>query len=93
LYLYSFLNLCVDVVGDQRHAPAALPQGKTRYPLYRRLGGHHGRFGRVWKISPPTGFDPLPLVKSNGKAIPLEAWICPEGFRRLRLPDFKTVGT
>jgi len=25
-------------VGGQCHAPAALPQGKTRYPLYRRLG-------------------------------------------------------
>ena len=29
-------------VGGQRHAPAALPPGKTRYPLYRRLGGLHG---------------------------------------------------
>ena len=26
-------------VGGQRHAPATLPPGKTRYPLYRRLGG------------------------------------------------------
>ena len=26
-------------VGGQRHAPAALPPGKTRYPLYRRLAG------------------------------------------------------
>jgi hypothetical protein len=26
-------------VGGERHAPAALPQGKTRYPLCRRLGG------------------------------------------------------
>jgi len=26
-------------LGCQRHAPAALPPGKTRYPLYRRLGG------------------------------------------------------
>jgi hypothetical protein len=26
-------------VGCQRHALAALPPGKTRYPLYRRLGG------------------------------------------------------
>jgi hypothetical protein len=26
-------------VGGQRHASAALPPGKTRYPLYRRLGG------------------------------------------------------
>jgi hypothetical protein len=25
--------------GGQHHASAALPLGKTRYPLYRRLGG------------------------------------------------------
>jgi hypothetical protein len=30
-----------------------LPPGKTRYPLYRRLGGPQGRSGQVWKISPP----------------------------------------
>jgi hypothetical protein len=29
----------------------------------------------------------------KGKAIPLQAWTGPEGCRRLRLPDFKTVGT
>jgi len=29
----------------------------------------------------------------EGKAIPLWAWIDPEGSRRWRLPDFKTVGT
>ena len=40
------------VVGGQRHAPAALPPGKTRYPLYRRLGGPQGRSGRVRKICP-----------------------------------------
>jgi hypothetical protein len=39
-------------VGGQHHAPAALPPGKTRYPLYRRLGGPQGRSGRVRKISP-----------------------------------------
>ena len=33
--------------------PAALSPGKTRYPLYRRLGGPQGRSGRVRKISPP----------------------------------------
>ena len=27
------------------------------------------------------------------KAIPLQAWTGPEGSRRFRLPDFKTVGT
>ena len=45
-------------VGGQHHTPAALPPGKTRYPLYRRLGGPQGRSGRVRKISPPPGFDP-----------------------------------
>ena len=41
-------------VGGQRHAPAALHPGKTRNPLYRRLGGSQGRSGRVRKISPPN---------------------------------------
>ena len=45
-------------VGGQRHAPAALSPGNTRYPLYRRLGGPPGRSGRVRKMSPPPGFDP-----------------------------------
>jgi len=31
--------------------------------------------------------------KGKGKAIPLQVWIGPEGSRRLRLPDFKTIGT
>ena len=35
--------------------------GKTRYPLYRRLGGTQGRSGQVRKISlPPQGFEPGP---------------------------------
>jgi hypothetical protein len=37
-------------VGDQR----LLTSGKeTRYPLYRKQGGSHGRYGRVQKISSP----------------------------------------
>ena len=44
-------------VGGQRHAPAALPPRKTRYPLYRRLGGPQDQSGRVRKISPPPQFD------------------------------------
>ena len=44
-------------VGGQHHAPAVLPPGKIRYPLYRRLGGPQGRSGRVQKIPPPSGFD------------------------------------
>ena len=45
-------------MGAQRHFPAALPPGKTRYPLYKRVFGPQGRFGRVRKTSPPPGFDP-----------------------------------
>jgi len=30
---------------------------------------------------------------SKGKAIPLQVWTGPEGSRRLRLPDFKTIDT
>jgi hypothetical protein len=36
-------------VGGQRHTPAALPPGQTRYPLYRRLGGPQSRSGWVRK--------------------------------------------
>jgi hypothetical protein len=46
-------------LGVQRHTPAFLPPGMTWYPLYRRLGGHHGRSERMWKISPLPGFDPV----------------------------------
>jgi hypothetical protein len=35
-----------------------VPTGKTRYLLYRRLGGPQGRSGQVRKISPTPGFAP-----------------------------------
>ena len=46
------------MVGRQRHAPVALPPEKSRYPLYRKLGGLQDRSGWERKISPPPGFDP-----------------------------------
>jgi len=33
----------------------------------------------------------IDVQQVKGKAIPLQAWTCPEGSRRLRLPDFKTI--
>jgi hypothetical protein len=36
----------------------SLPPGKTRYPLYMRLGGPQGRFGQVRKVSQTSEFDP-----------------------------------
>ena len=44
-------------VGGQRYASAVLPLEKTRYPLYRRLGGPQGRFGQLRKILLPPVFD------------------------------------
>ena len=37
---------------------------------------------------------PYTLLDNNnkGKEIPLQAWRGPEGSRRLKLPDFKTIG-
>ena len=52
------LTSVLDGVGSDRHAPAALLQAKSRYPLYRRLGGPQGRSRQVRKISPLPGFDP-----------------------------------
>jgi hypothetical protein len=44
------------------HAPAALPQGKSPwYPLDRRLGGPHSRYGRGGEeknFRPPPGNEP-----------------------------------
>jgi hypothetical protein len=66
--------------GGQRYTPAALAPGKTRYPLYRRLGELQGRSGRVRKIPPAPGFDPrtIQLVVSRyiDWAIPAHKIMC-----------------
>jgi len=44
----------------------------------------------------PQGSDSASIIKGHlykGKTIPLQAWTGPEGSKRLRLPDFKTIGT
>jgi len=33
------------------------------------------------------------FITVKGKAVPLQAWTGPEGSRRLRLPDIKTIDT
>jgi hypothetical protein len=65
------LTSALEGVACQRHAPAALPPGKIRYPLYRRLGGPQCRSVHERKISPSTGIrsqDPLPIVQEAGWA-------------------------
>jgi len=55
LYVNSF-RLCVPYLVER--PGRYLSPGKTRYPLYRRLGGPQDRSGQVRKIAPPPGFDP-----------------------------------
>ena len=38
--------------------PGRFTPWNTWYPFYRRLCRPQGQSGRVWKISPPLGFDP-----------------------------------
>ena len=51
------LTSTFDWVSGQHHTPAALHPGKSRYPLYSRLGGPQGQSGRE-NLAPPPGFDP-----------------------------------
>jgi hypothetical protein len=44
-----------------------LPLGKTRYPLYRRLGGPKGRSGHMLKIS--SHRDPIPGLSSPWRVV------------------------
>ena len=57
--LYPFMTTALEEgEGSASRLGRSLPPGKTRYPLYRRVFGPQGRSRQVWKISPPSGFDP-----------------------------------
>ena len=58
LWLYSFMTTALE--GGEWSATRlgpTLPPGKTRCPLYRRLGGPQGRSERAENLAAP-GFDP-----------------------------------
>jgi hypothetical protein len=40
----------------------------------------------------PTTFKAQCIIKHK-RAIPFQVWTGPEGYRRLRLPDFKIIST
>jgi len=41
----------------------------------------------------PSNTYKVAISHGKGRTIPLQAWTDPEGSRRLRLPDFKRIGT
>jgi hypothetical protein len=73
------LSLALDEFGWLAPRPGRFtPPGKTRYPLYRRLGGPQGQYGQVWKISLQPGLDPRTLQPVASRytdwAIPAHTW-------------------
>jgi hypothetical protein len=56
VWLYPFMTTALEGGEGSGSRPGrSLFPGKTRCPLYRRLGGPQDRSGQVRKISPPTG--------------------------------------
>ena len=57
--IYPFMTTALEGGEGPASRPGrSLSPGKTRYPLYRSLGGPQGLSGQLPKISPPLGFDP-----------------------------------
>jgi len=54
---------------------------------------HYGDHKQILKKKIIVSYTCQCTIKSKGKANPSQAWTGPEGSRRLRLPDFKTVST
>jgi type IV secretory pathway component VirB8 len=53
----------------------------------------HNKYLKYYTDKNITEYHVYIKVKDKGKAIPVQAWRGPEGSRRLRLPDFMTIGT
>ena len=72
LYLYSSVTAAIEECEWSEARPGRiLPPGKTRYPLYRRLGGPQGRSGRAKNLA-PTGFRSPDRPAPSSVAIPTE---------------------
>ena len=67
------LTSAPDGMGGKHNAPTALTPGKSRYSLYRVLGGPQGRSERVRKIMPRPHRDSISGPSSRLQvAIPTE---------------------
>ena len=60
--------------GSASRPGRSLAPGKTRYSLYRRLGGPQGRSGQVRKISAPPGFDPRTVQPVASRYTDFATW-------------------
>ena len=66
----------------------SLPPGKTRYPLYRRLGGPQGRSGRAENLV-PAGIRSPDRPASSSVAIPTELAVPLSPIQVVTMPKVK----
>ena len=64
---------------------------RTKASSVLRFLYHTHTVGPLWPSDQPVA--KAATYTGKGKAIPLQASTGPEGSRRLRFPDFKTIGT
>jgi hypothetical protein len=68
------------------------PPGKTRYLLYRRLGGPQGRYEHVWKISSSPGFDPQTVHPVASRYTDRATWPTGRGYCIINLVSGNCFG-
>jgi hypothetical protein len=56
--------------------PGRYTPGNARYPLYWRMGGPQGRYGRVRKITPPSGIQ-SPDLPARSESLYCTNWVFP----------------
>ena len=79
VHLHSFMTTALEGSEGLDSRPGlSFSPVKTRYPLYRRMGGPQGRVGQVRKISPPPRFDPRTVQPAASR---YTGWAIPALFR------------
>jgi len=89
---YASMAWCLSqhgLVTFYRYLPPGFP--KWQSPLFLTIA--HFLSSAKCVLRSPSISHSLILVIKKDNTIPLQIWTGPEGSRRLRLPDFKTVGT
>ena len=90
VYLYSSMTVALEGGEWSVASPARpLPQGKTRYPFYRRLGGPQGRSGRAENLV-PTGIRSLAVQPVVSR---YTDWVTWPTLRNSRSTQIKTYVT
>ena len=69
------------------------PRNPTSYSACRRFKSRFGDWTILTKIYRVLPQSLQATVEVKGNAIPVQTWTGPEGSRRFRLPDFKTIST